>query len=287
VTTPDQPGWYDDPSDSNAQRYWDGQNWTPHRQRKPKSRPASPSATPAQPPPSPPTLVGLRPPLPPTPGLSPPPPPAPARPPEPPPTQIGPPPPMPGLSPARTPSPPPGVPWGPPPQGQPAPYPQTGAVFGDMASQNPPAVKGMVVKLSVTAVLLFGGFIIATIAIFFPWVTVSANFEGISLGSYEGGLTGGWRFADLLVIAGAAWLAWPTLSGSQMPVNRLAGLTVVVCLLVGVFAIGFYDVVFSGAPKEVDVSPGFGLLLYTAAVISSVAGVVRLWIQRGQNENRA
>jgi Domain of unknown function (DUF4333)/Protein of unknown function (DUF2510) len=27
-------GWYDDPQDSNAQRYWDGQNWTPHRQQK-------------------------------------------------------------------------------------------------------------------------------------------------------------------------------------------------------------------------------------------------------------
>jgi Protein of unknown function (DUF2510) len=34
MTTPDQPGWYDDPQNSNAQRYWDGQNWTPHRQRK-------------------------------------------------------------------------------------------------------------------------------------------------------------------------------------------------------------------------------------------------------------
>jgi hypothetical protein len=24
MTTPQQPGWYDDPHDSNAQRYWDG-----------------------------------------------------------------------------------------------------------------------------------------------------------------------------------------------------------------------------------------------------------------------
>ncbi|WP_156748118.1 DUF2510 domain-containing protein, partial [Mycobacterium sp. E3198] len=29
MTTPNQPGWYDDPQDSNAQRYWDGQDWTP------------------------------------------------------------------------------------------------------------------------------------------------------------------------------------------------------------------------------------------------------------------
>ncbi|WP_142276593.1 DUF2510 domain-containing protein, partial [Mycobacterium alsense] len=33
MSTP-QPGWYDDPENSNAQRYWDGQNWTPQRQRK-------------------------------------------------------------------------------------------------------------------------------------------------------------------------------------------------------------------------------------------------------------
>ena len=34
MTTPNQPGWYDDPQDPNAQRYSDGQDWTPHRQRK-------------------------------------------------------------------------------------------------------------------------------------------------------------------------------------------------------------------------------------------------------------
>jgi hypothetical protein len=53
---PNQPGWYDDPNDSNAQRYWDGQSWTPHRQRKSTLPPARPSATPPpeqQPPPPP------------------------------------------------------------------------------------------------------------------------------------------------------------------------------------------------------------------------------------------
>jgi uncharacterized membrane protein len=33
MTTP-QPGWYDDPEDPNAERYWDGQDWTPQRRRK-------------------------------------------------------------------------------------------------------------------------------------------------------------------------------------------------------------------------------------------------------------
>lgn len=36
MTTP-QPGWYDDPQDAGGQRYFDGQQWTSHRQRKPKS----------------------------------------------------------------------------------------------------------------------------------------------------------------------------------------------------------------------------------------------------------
>jgi hypothetical protein len=52
VTTPDQPGWYDDPHDPNAQRYWNGQDWTPHRQRKPIVRSTQPPP-PAQPPPPP------------------------------------------------------------------------------------------------------------------------------------------------------------------------------------------------------------------------------------------
>jgi hypothetical protein len=60
VTSPD-PGWYDDPEDPNAQRYWDGQEWTPHRQRKATSAaagqtatqtPQQPSAPPLPPPPA-------------------------------------------------------------------------------------------------------------------------------------------------------------------------------------------------------------------------------------------
>jgi hypothetical protein len=69
MTTPTQQGWYDDPTDPKAQRYWDGQSWTPHRQRKPVSQPAPVSvprplpAPPAAPlPPPPPTGSPLPPP---------------------------------------------------------------------------------------------------------------------------------------------------------------------------------------------------------------------------------
>jgi hypothetical protein len=44
MTTPTQPDWYDDPDDPNAQRYWDGQDWTPHRRRNQTSRPAAAQA---------------------------------------------------------------------------------------------------------------------------------------------------------------------------------------------------------------------------------------------------
>lgn len=79
MTTPDQPGWYEDPIDPNAQRYWDGQDWTPHRQRKPASPPAQPSSAATTPRPSPPPSNSPPPPSS-TPNLPPPPPPPPAQP---------------------------------------------------------------------------------------------------------------------------------------------------------------------------------------------------------------
>lgn len=50
MTTP--AGWYDDPESPTAQRYWDGQNWTPHRQRKNAAR-TQPEAAPVAPAPGP------------------------------------------------------------------------------------------------------------------------------------------------------------------------------------------------------------------------------------------
>jgi len=74
MTTPAQPGWYDDPENSNAQRYWDGHNWTPHRQRK-NTTPTQRDPAPVAPPPPP--QMSPSPP-PPAPAQTPPPPPGPA-----------------------------------------------------------------------------------------------------------------------------------------------------------------------------------------------------------------
>jgi hypothetical protein len=122
MTTPNQPGWYDDPNDSNAQRYWDGQDWTPHRQRKPTSRPARPSAMPTPPPNLPP---------PPPPNL--PPPPA-AAPTQPAPGSTLPPPPDYNAAGAGQAS---GIPTQAAAQARLAPSPDIGAVFGHAPQQSP------------------------------------------------------------------------------------------------------------------------------------------------------
>jgi uncharacterized protein DUF4333/uncharacterized protein DUF2510 len=62
MTTPIQAGWYDDPEDSNARRYWDGQNWTPHRERKQSPQSTPQPVAPAPPPPSSPPPTASQPP---------------------------------------------------------------------------------------------------------------------------------------------------------------------------------------------------------------------------------
>lgn len=71
MTTPTTAGWYDDPQDSNALRYWDGHDWTVHRERKAASRPNPAPVVPAPPQQAPPPLTAP----PPTPPVAPSPPP--------------------------------------------------------------------------------------------------------------------------------------------------------------------------------------------------------------------
>jgi hypothetical protein len=102
MTTPQQPGWYEDPNDANAERYWDGQDWTPHRRRKPVAQRVQAPVKPASPPPSAPPSADVAsptatqaaqvpPPPPPTQAAQVPPPPPPANVPPPSPVQAPPP----------------------------------------------------------------------------------------------------------------------------------------------------------------------------------------------------
>ena len=159
-------------------------------------------------------------------------------------------------------------------------------VILQMPSVSVATVKQTLGRLSVTAWLLFGGGVVAAIAIFFPWqtITITANELGLGdLGTDNSGLAGGTRFAVLLVIAAAVWLAWPTQSGLAMSVRRLTALSVVVGLLVGAFILGYFGVSDNNrinAGSGDSFSAGFGLLLYTAAVVAIVVGVVRVWMHR-------
>jgi hypothetical protein len=253
MTTPNQPGWYADPQDPNAQRYWDGQDWTPHRQRTSASPPSTgaPGLPPSQ----------RLPPMPP-------PPPAPVD--------------YPSEAWQGT-----GMPFQPPPPAWHPSGPQTQAT--GRAADNFSGVKGVVGNLSATVWLLVGGVVATVIATFFPYATISVKALGTIAFSQEVSLDGADRFVIMLLAAVAAGFAWPALSGSQIVVWRL----IVVSALVGVMAVlmvvWFTNV--SGDNREaeglVDVSPGFGLLLYGAGVVLLGAGVIRLWVSHARMENRA
>jgi hypothetical protein len=171
-----------------------------------------------------------------------------------------------------------------------------------MASEGLVAAKGFAAKLSITGWLIFAGLVVAAIGIFLPWVTVSADVPLAGhLSADLSPFKDFWIFGVLVVIACAAWLAWPAFSRSRIPLNRLIGLSVAVGLLVVCFVIGVWayvngvlerDKEFADSGTEdlkglVDVSIGPGLILYTAAMVAIVVGTVQLWRQRSRTQNQA
>ena len=153
-----------------------------------------------------------------------------------------------------------------------------------MASEGIATVKGVAAKLSVTAWLLYGGLVLALIATFLPFATESVTFLGSTV-SDDVSTNGFTKFIVCLLVAVAAWLAWPTLSASRVAVGRLIGLSVVVVLLIGLVALWFTNTSHSEG-GDISLTPGFGAMLYGAAVIAVAVGVVRLWTQQPQARNR-
>ncbi len=243
MTTPRQPGWYDDPQDSSAQRYWDGRGWTPHSQRKPTARPMPPP--PRQPPPPPPRQ-----------------PQAPAGP----------------ARPVPSPTPPP------PPQARPSAGPEISGAGTEKASDGLATVKGFAVKPSIGGWILLGGLVIAIVAVFLPFATVSIRVFGMTFHAHEVSAGGTARVVVFLLAAVAVLLAWP--SGSALAAWRLSGLSVVVALLTVVAVVAYRDISENNGRAEgiVKVSPAFGLLLYGAGVTVVAVGVVWLWIERSRRQ---
>jgi len=301
MTTPNQPGWYDDPQDPNAQRYWDGRAWTPHRQRKANAQAARPPVTPQQQsPPAPsaaPTQVTPLPTPPPRRDLPPsaaqtraaplPPPPRAYAPPPPPnrPRQADNRPPPPGYS-------PPQARPGPNPPAQPAsqqwqpPEPQNPGGAAQTASDGVAAVKGVASTISVPAWIVLGGLLVTVISIFLPFATVSLRLFGRTLTSHGVAADGTAKLVVIVLAAVAAFLALPVLSGSHIPAGRLIGLSVVVGLLGALTFVWFHTVSTKNSEGEgfVDVAPAFGLWVYAAAVIVTAVGVVVLWMDRSKTK---
>jgi hypothetical protein len=274
MTTPNEPGWYGDPNDSNAERYWDGQDWTPHRQRKS----ASPAAAPPPPSsPAPPPVSSLPPPV-----TAPPPPPPAAAPTQP--AYVAPPPfdHSSGTAQAVDASPQlptPAWPLAPstrsPTQGPAVPY---GGVAG---------ARNVVGKFSIAAWLLVGGLVATVIATFFPYATVSANVLGSTVFALEVSLDGTSRFVVVALVVASAVVALPAFTASATAVWRLITLSALVGMLAVLMVIWFSNVSSQNAELQgaVDVSPGFGLLLYGAGVCFTAAGVIRLWMLHSRTHN--
>ncbi len=259
MTTSDQPGWYDDPEDSNAQRYWDGQEWTPHRQRKSITQHA-----PSPPPPTPPTAGPSQPPPPsyPPPAMPPPPPPD---------YQAGyPPPAMPPPPSAEYQSgyPPPAMP--PPPSaeyqsGYPPPPAASGPSYGSRSGFGSPTQ--IAVPKSVDPWLIAGGAVVAVISTFLTWFTVKGDALGMTVVSENFSPPGALIFVVVLLIAIAGALAWPLFAGTILSLWRLAGLSVVVVLLLGLVVANWVNgasATGNDGDSSVSLTPAFGVLLYVA-----------------------
>jgi hypothetical protein len=248
------PGWYDDPHDRNALRYWNGQQWTPQQQRK--------AAVPGPPPPPP--NYGAPPPSP-SPGVPPP-----------------------GYAP--TPPVPPG--YGQPPQ--PPVQAGFGGQLAGAGSQTASQGRNFAANLSVPGWLIYGGCLAAFIGVFMPWVTVSASVIIQVSANVSPSQQPAVMIFLLAAIAVTAGLAWAVLSAAPaIPAGRLAGLAAGAGALILGVLLGIYWY-FSGASEIsnqlggsgtdlsslVSVSLNFGFILYTAGVAVVIAGVAMLWRKR-------
>jgi hypothetical protein len=155
-----------------------------------------------------------------------------------------------------------------------------------VASDGLATAKGFAAKVSIAGWVVFAGLVIAVVATFLPFATVSISLFGFTVRAHDVSPDGTARVVVYLLVAVAVGLAWPIPSASRMVVVRLIGLSVVVVLLAVVMVVAYLDVSENNGKGEgiVKVSPAFGLLLYGAGVVVVAVGVVGLWIQRSRTQ---
>ncbi|MGH9079388.1 MAG: hypothetical protein ACRDYE_04785 [Acidimicrobiales bacterium] len=140
-------------------------------------------------------------------------------------------------------------------------------------------------KLTATAWLLTIGLIVAAIGTLLPWeqdqLSINVLGDQINSGSASRGPSnsGGALFLLLALIAVSIWLSWPALSGRSLSPVRAIGLTVMVAILT-FFAIAKFAALGSANEPGVSYHAGLGLLLYTAAIVLTWVGVIRVWLNR-------
>ncbi len=157
-----------------------------------------------------------------------------------------------------------------------------------VTSAGPPTVEGFATGMSVTAWIVVAGLVVTAISTFLPFATESARLFGETLGSREVPAPGAAKFVVIALVAIAVGLAFPVLPGPNVVVGRLIGLSVVVGLLAGLTIVWFNTVAAENDKGlgVVELKPGFGLMVYAAAVIVTAVGVVRLWLERSKTQKR-
>jgi hypothetical protein len=134
--------------------------------------------------------------------------------------------------------------------------------------------------------LAFGGLVVAVVATFLPFATVSIHVFGMTFRAHEVSAGGNARLFVFLLAAVTVFLAWPAVSGSAVADWRLIGLSAVVGLLIVVAVVAYLHISENNGKGEglVKVSPAYGLLLYGAGVVVVAAGVVWLWTDRSRTQ---
>ncbi len=141
-------------------------------------------------------------------------------------------------------------------------------------------------KIPRTGWIVVGGLAAALIALFLPLANISA--EGIlSVDVYWPGWS---KFIGFLFVVGGLALTWATYDRPQTQQATLIGLSALVGLMIAHLILNWFtfdsESKGNGAMAGVDVSPGFGLLLYTLGLGVAAVGVFLIWKARPTSQPR-
>ncbi len=193
------------------------------------------------------------------------------------------PPPPPAAAPTAPPSwsAPPAPPAYPAPGGQyPAPGGQYPAPGGPNFGNAQAAFASGVAKIPRAGWVVAGGLVAALIALFLPLANISAAGL-VSIDVYWPGWA---KFIGFLCVAGGLVLTWAIYDRIQNRQAALIGLSALVGLMIAHLILNWFtfdsESKGNGDLAGVDVSPGFGLLLYTLGLGVAAVGIVLIWRAR-------